>query len=117
MFDGTDLYRQIMEALQNDEQCINEMTPYGIAMAEAERKYRVEKQRRILFERDHNKTPVTIIQDVVKGYEDIAALHEKFVIAQVEYETNKVAEMYWKKRADTLREIYRVEGIQGGQQW
>lgn len=104
MHDGVDLTAELFDADSRVAECINDMHVLGAKRAEAERKYRIEKRKRILYERDHNHTPVSIIADVVKGYEDIAQLAFERDCAQTEYDANYEAILYWKKRTDVLRE-------------
>ena len=104
--DGVLLATQMQDALDQAKECVDQMVPLGNNLAEAERLYRCEKHKRIAYERAVKNTPVTIIQDVVKGYEDIAELACKRDMAQVEYDANREAELLHKKKADILRDIY-----------
>lgn len=104
MPDGLDLTGELFEADKRVAECISDMHSLGAKRAEAERRYRIAKRKRILYERDHNKTPVSIIADIVKGYEDIAQLAFERDCAQTEYDANYEAILYWKKRTDVLRE-------------
>lgn len=104
--DGVQLINSMLDELEYAKECVDQMAPLGRSLAQAEQLYRQEKHKRIAYERAVNNTPVTIIQDVVKGYEDIAELACKRDMAQVEYDANKEAELLHKKKADILRDIY-----------
>lgn len=103
------MYAELDDALDRAAACVSEMHELGRIKSEAERDYRVAKQKRILFERTQNGTPVSIIADVVKGYEDIAELALKRDCAQTDYDANYEAILYWKKRVDVLREQLQRE--------
>ena len=106
MLDGVEITQAIREELIAAEECISQMQPLGASLAKAERAYREAKHKRIAYERSRNNTPVSILQDVVKGYADIAELVEARDMAQVLYDANREAELLHKKRADILRDIY-----------
>lgn len=114
MPDGLDLTGELFDAMDRVAGCIDDMHALGAAKSEAERKYRIAKRKRILYERDHNKTPVSIIADVVKGYEDIAQLAFERDCAEAEYDANYEAILFWKKRADVLRELIAREWSEAG---
>lgn len=111
--DGLDLTAELVDALDRAAECISDMHELGAKKAEAEKHYRVAKQRRILYERTRKGTPVSIIGDVVKGYEDIAELAYKRDLAQTEYDANYEALLFWKKKVDTLREQVQREWSNG----
>ncbi len=71
---GQDYHGALMDAMAEARDALGRMAPLGRAKAEAERAYRIAKRTRILWERGENGTPVSIISDVVCGYDDIAAL-------------------------------------------
>lgn len=104
--DGTLVTIQMQDELTQAKTCVSQMVVLGQKLAKAEQLYRQEKHKRIAYERAVNNTPVSIIQDIVKGYEDIAELALKRDLAQVEYDANKEAELLHKKAADILRDIY-----------
>lgn len=96
---------------------IDDMVPLGKRRAEAEREYRVKKAERILYEREHNHTPVTIIEDIVRGYPPIATLAYTRDCAEVEEGANREAVLYHKKNIDALREQIAREWSEAGQSW
>lgn len=108
MHDGLDLQTELMVALDEAEARINEMASLGEAKAEAERAYRVAKRKRLLMERQQG-TPVSIIADIVKGYEDIAQLALERDCAEAVYEANREAIMFAKHKSAALREIIARE--------
>ena len=110
MHAGTDLAGELYEAFAKADELVAQMAADGRAKAEAERKYRMAKRQRILYERVQNKTPVSIIADVVKGYEDIAMLACERDCAETAYEATKEAINVNKRKIDWLRE-------QWGREW
>lgn len=106
MLDGIDIVAEMRGEMAAAQECVEQMQPLGASLAQAEREYREAKHKRIAYERARNNTPVTILADVVKGYEDIALLVERRDMAQVLYDANREALLLHKKRADILRDIY-----------
>lgn len=107
--DGADLTGGLFEAMRRAEACLDDMGRLGERWAQAEKVYRVAKARQILIEREENSTPVSIIADLVKGDEKIANLAFERDCARAEYEANREAILFWKKKADVLSEIIRRE--------
>lgn len=112
MSDAFELFNELDEALDRTAELVSDMHVLGRKKSEAEKAYRVAKQRRILFERTQNNTPVSIIADVVKGYEDIAELAFRRDCAQTDYDANYEAILFWKKKVDVLREQLQREWAQ-----
>lgn len=106
---GQDYHGALMDAMAEARDALGRMAPLGRAKAEAERAYRIAKRTRILWERGENGTPVSIISDVVCGYDDIAALRFARDCADAEYEANREALLLAKKQVDTVREIIARE--------
>ncbi len=104
MHDGVDIVREIAERFEEADREVGEMAELGRRKAEAERAYRTAKSRRLLYEREYGKTPVSIIADVVRGYEDIAVLACERDCAEALYDANREALLLNKKRIDWLRE-------------
>lgn len=100
-------------AMAEARKALDQMVPLGVALAEAEREYRVQKRVRTLWERTGG-TPVTIIGDLVCGCDDIADLRLKRDCAQAEYDANREALMLAKKNIDTVREIIAREWSANG---
>lgn len=98
--------KQINAALQT-------LRANGIALAEAEKTYRIAKAKRTL-ELKQNGLPTTLIPDLVKGSEDIAELCFKRDCAEAVYKANQQAivvkqqeyksyQMYFDKEYQTTR--------------
>lgn len=104
MHDGVDLIEGICESLAEADRAVKDMARLGREKAEAERKYRVAKAKRMLYERDRNRTPVSIIGDIVKGQEDIAYLAFERDCAESVYDANRESVLLSKKKADIYRE-------------
>lgn len=79
----------IMEKIQACQQALTagntELKTLGVKKADAERKYRVELRKELLRLRQLEKQPVTLIKDLAKGKEDIAALRLNRDIAETNY--------------------------------
>ncbi|NBJ67751.1 hypothetical protein [Adlercreutzia caecimuris] len=113
MADGQNLQAALFEAMGEAQRALCQMVPLGVALAEAEREYRVQKRTRTLWERSGG-APVTIIGDLVCGCDDIAALRLKRDCAQAEYDANREALLLAKKRIDTIREMIAREWSANG---
>lgn len=114
MHDGTDVAAELAAAFEAADSLVEEMAQAGRRLAEREREYRMAKRKRILYERASNKTPVGLIADVVKGYEDISLLALERDCAGAEYEAVKEAIMLNKRKIDWLREQWGREWAQAG---
>lgn len=110
MHAGTDLVAELYAAFDRADELVSQMADDGKAKAEAEKAYRMAKRQRILYERVQNKTPVSLIADVVKGYEDIAMLACERDCAETAYVATKEAINLNKRKIDWLRE-------QWGREW
>lgn len=100
---GIGLHQQLFDAMRKADECVSEMGELGAKVANAEREYRVAKQKRILYYRD-KKFPATLIPDIVKGSQDIADLAFARDCAEAEYKANYEALLWAKKRVDVIRE-------------
>ena len=114
MHDGIDLLEGLFASLDEADRAIKDMVRLGREKDEAERKYRIAKAKRLLYERDQNHTPVSIIGDIVKGQEDIAFLAFERDCAISVYDANHETVLLAKKRADIFREIIAREWSQAG---
>lgn len=81
-----DLMIEMQQLRKTLNLAIEKLKERGYKKAEAERKYRVALQKKILEERDKG-TPVTIISDICRGDEEIAKLKQERDIAETLYET------------------------------
>lgn len=117
MASGQSLQAALLQAMDEAREAQGRMVGLGRALAEAEREYRIQKRVRTLWERNENGTPVTLVPDMVKGYDDISLLCFNRDLAQAEYEANREALMLAKKRIDTIREMLAREWASSGQEW
>ena len=81
-----DLYIEMKEKRKELNLAIEKARQRGQEMAIAEKEYRIALAKEILIERN-DKTPVTIINDVCKGKENIAELKFKRDTAEVLYKS------------------------------
>lgn len=102
--DGVDLVNARDDALARAESCISQMAALARNLAAAERAYKIEKRKRILWEREQNKTPATLLLAIVDGYEDISDLKFARDCAEAEMDANKEAALLAKKEAAILQE-------------
>lgn len=83
-----ELWIQIEEKNKMLEKAINELAQNGYDLAVKERNYKIALNKRALLERSKDM-PVTLINQVIYGYEDIAALRFERDTAQVKYNSNQ----------------------------
>ncbi len=69
---GQDLYASTLKVATQMDEAISDMREYGLAMAEAERDYRVSKAKEIARLRIEQNTPVSIVESLANGTEDVA---------------------------------------------
>lgn len=81
---GYDLFEQIREKSALLDSAISKIKQRGESYAIAEKSYRVALAQRILTERE-NGTPVTIINDICRGDEEIADFKMQRDIAESMY--------------------------------
>jgi hypothetical protein len=70
---GKDLFSEIQEKTKLMDQSLSDLPRRGRDYAQAEQAYRVALAKRMLIERN-NKMPTTIIGDICRGNEEVAAL-------------------------------------------
>jgi hypothetical protein len=70
---GTDLFTEIQEKIKLMDHSLSDLPRRGKDYATAEQAYRVALAKRMLIERA-NKMPTTIIGDICRGNEEVAAL-------------------------------------------
>lgn len=108
-----DLMQQL-EALKDDlMQSVRLLRPNGKALAEAERDYKIKLRQEALKLRAEDM-PVTLIQQIVYGVEDVAELRYKRDIAQTRYEANKEAINVFKLQIRSLESQIQREWNSGG---
>lgn len=108
-YEGVDLLGEINTRMALMDVTRRELEKHGRELAQAERDYRVANATAILSERADNKTPVSIISDVVKGRRDIADLRLKRDIAEVMYKSAESALQNYKLQARLLEEQLKRE--------
>lgn len=107
--DGVDLLESLYEAMAEADRMLLELPIAAEKKATSEREYRIAKGRRILHERSVKGTAVSIVQDVVKGYKDIADLSFTRDCADAEYSATLEALLWNKKKVDVIRELISRE--------
>ena len=108
MASGQDMHSALVDAMAAADGALAQMVPLANDLAAAEREYRVQKRTRTLWERGKG-TPVSIIGDLVGGYDDIADLRLKRDCAQAVYDANGEGLLLAKKKIDTIREVIARE--------
>lgn len=83
-----ELWLQIEEKNKMLEKAINELAQNGYDLAEKERNYKMALNKKAL-ELRANEMPVTLINQVIYGYENIASLRFERDTAQVKYNSNQ----------------------------
>jgi len=105
---------EINEIRQAIDQGIAALKRRGIAFVEADNAYKVAYSKKLLEQREAG-VPVTIIENVCKGFPDIAKLLTERNMAEMLY---KVADQYvMAKKAElkVLQDQYSVEFRHGSQ--
>jgi len=82
-----DLYTELQNKRNDLNKCVRELRKTGSALARAEREYKVRLRAESLALRDQGM-PVSLINLVVYGVEEVAELREKRDVAQVIYNAN-----------------------------
>lgn len=101
--DGMELMQQVQQKTALLNTALRESKDRGIASAEAERAYRVALSKAMLLERERG-TPATILADVCRGREDIAALRQERDIAEALYKAAREAINVYKIQLRVLQE-------------
>lgn len=108
MSDPIVLYNERMAWLERAQDALDDMERAGRDKADAERRYRKARALKTA-ELRVDGTPVTIIDDLVLGDDNVAALRMEFHIAESDYETSRMAHHLCKDRARILDEQMRSE--------
>lgn len=82
-----ELWLQIEEKTKLLDKAINELAQNGYDLAAKERNYKMALNKKALYERSKDM-PVTLINQVIYGYEDIANLRFERDTAEVKYNSN-----------------------------
>lgn len=82
-----ELWQEIQEKQKMLDKAICELAQNGYKLAECERDYKIAVNKKALELRSQD-VPVTLINQVIYGYEDIAKLRFERDTAQVKYNAN-----------------------------
>ena len=82
-----DLWNELSEKRALLDKAIDTLAANGYTLAEKERDYKISINKKALELRAED-TPVTLINTIIYGYEDIAKLRFERDIAQVKYNSN-----------------------------
>lgn len=82
-----ELWQEILEKQKMLDKAIKELAQNGYKLAECERDYKIAVNKKALELRSQD-VPVTLINQVIYGYEDIAKLRFERDTAQVKYNAN-----------------------------
>jgi hypothetical protein len=83
-----DLWNEIEDKTKLLDKAIKDLARNGYDLAEKERAYKIAVNKKAL-ELRANDTPVTLINQVIYGYEDIAQLRFERDTADVKYNANQ----------------------------
>lgn len=83
-----DLWIELEQKRKLLDKAINDLANNGYTLAEKERDYKIAINKKALELRAED-TPVTLINTIIYGYEDIAKLRFERDIAQVKYNSNQ----------------------------
>jgi hypothetical protein len=81
-----DLFTEGQQKMKILDQTLSDLGRRGKAYAQAEKDYRMALAKRLLIERN-NKMPTTILVDVCKGHEEVAALKFERDCTEAYYKT------------------------------
>lgn len=82
-----ELWQEIQEKQKMLDKAIDQLAQNGYKLAECERDYKIAVNKKALELRSQD-VPVTLINQVIYGYEDIAKLRFERDTAQVKYNAN-----------------------------
>ena len=83
-----ELWQQIEEKQKMLDKAINDLAKNGYDLAEKEKEYKMELCKKALELRTKD-TPVTLINQIIYGYEDIPQLRFERDTAEVKYNANQ----------------------------
>ena len=83
-----ELWNDIEKKQELLDKAIKELAANGYDLAVKEKDYKIALNKKALLLRDENM-PVTLIQQVIYGYEEIAELRLQRDLAKVKYDTNQ----------------------------
>lgn len=82
-----DLWTEIEEKMKMLNKAIDELASNGYVLAQKEREYKIAVNKKAL-ELRADDTPVTLINQIIYGYDDIAKLRFERDVAEVKYNSN-----------------------------
>ena len=83
-----DLWQEIVEKQNMLDKAIKELAQNGYNLAEKERNYKIAVNKKALELRSQD-VPVTLINQIIYGFKDIANLRFERDIAEVKYNSNQ----------------------------
>lgn len=100
---GQELFDELQEKTKLLDTALSQLGKRGREYANAHAEYRIELSKELLIEREKG-TPVTIILDIVRGRQKIAALCMKRDIAEAMYKAALEAINIYKIEVNVIRE-------------
>lgn len=83
------MWEEIEKKSKHLDDAIQQLATKGIDLANKEKEYKIALNKKSLYLRNVEKLPVTFINQVIFGYEDIADLRYQRDVAQTLYNTNQ----------------------------
>lgn len=110
--DGYELIEQLSQKSAMMDKALEATKERAIFSAKTETAYRTALAKAMLIEREKG-TPVTIISDICRGQEEIAALRQERDIADALYKAAREAINVYKIQTNILREQIEREWGRG----
>ena len=83
-----DLYNDLQSLIERLNTSVKMLRKYGQELAECERDYKITLRQEALKLRSEENMPVTLINQIIYGIDEVAELRLKRDIAQTMYDTN-----------------------------
>lgn len=103
------MWEEIEQKNKQLDLAIKDLAKNGYDLAEKEKAYKIAVNKKALELRAID-TPVTLINQIIYGYEDIAELRFKRDVAEVKYNTNQ-------EYINTIKLQIRIIESQLGREW
>ena len=103
------MWEEIEQKNKQLDLAIKDLASNGYDLAEKEKAYKIAVNKKALELRAID-TPVTLINQIIYGYEDIAELRFKRDVAEVKYNTNQ-------EYINTIKLQIRIIESQLGREW
>lgn len=100
---GQDLYADLLKVAEQMDEAISDLREYGLAMAEAERDYRVSKSKEIARLRIESNTPVSIVESLANGSEEVSTARLERDKAEVMHRVSLERLQKLKRESDLLK--------------